>query len=101
MSYIGKNKMLDNDTLDVTFSNYPALLLGQMGVDNNFRGNQVGEKICSFCRGIEQDINDRVACAFLILQTTAHLAKKYYEPCCHFKWKPREEGIVWMYRKLF
>lgn len=101
MSYIGKNKMLDNDALDVTFSNYPAILLGQMGIDLPYRGKEIGEKICSFCRGIGQDINERVACAFLILQTTAELAKKYYEPQCHFKWKAREEGIVWMYRKLF
>lgn len=93
--------MLADDIPDVTFPDYPALLLGQMGVHRNYRGNRIGEKICSFCRGIGQDINDRIACAFLILRTTTQLARDYYEPYCHFKWKPKSDGKVWMYRKLF
>lgn len=102
MSNIGKNKMLDDDALDVKFATYPALLLGQMGIDVGYRGMGIGEKICSFCRGMGQFINERVACAFLILQTTVDLAKNYYEPRCHFKWKQKEgKDRVWMYRKLF
>jgi hypothetical protein len=101
MSSIGKNKVLDDDTFDVTYTSYPALLLGQMGVDSDFTCGIIGEKICSFCRGIGQDLNEKASCAFLILQTSAVLAKKFYDPICHFKWKPKDEGIVWMYRKLF
>jgi hypothetical protein len=101
MSNIGKKDMLREDAIAIHFLDYPALLLGQMGVDRNYRGRQIGEKICSFCRGIAQDINEKAACAFLILRTTTDLARGYYEPYCHFKWKPKEEGKVWMYRKLF
>lgn len=101
MSFIDSSKMLDDDTLNVTFSNYPALLLGQMGLDVDYRWGLIGKKICSFCRGIGQDLNERVACAFLILQTTTTLARKFYEPTCNFKWKPSEKKRVWMYRKLF
>jgi hypothetical protein len=101
MSYIDNSAMLDDDTLDVAFRNYPALLLGQMGLDVDYRCGRIGKKICSFCRGIGQDLDERVACAFLILQTTPTLARKFYEPICNFKWKPSEKKRVWMYRKLF
>lgn len=101
MSSIGRRDVLDNDTLSVPFSDYPALLLGQMGIDINYRGNKIGQRICSFCSGMRQELDKKTACAFLILRTTAQLARGYYEPKCRFRWKPKNEGKVWMYRKLF
>jgi hypothetical protein len=102
MSSIGKDKMLEDDFLDVIYGTYPALLLGQMGLDVNYRSGVIGKKICSYCRGIGQELNEKSACAFLILQTTPTLARKFYEPDCHFKWKANDnKKRVWMYRKLF
>jgi hypothetical protein len=101
MSNIGIKEMMDDDRLEVIFTNYPALLLGQLGVAKQYRGNKIGEIICKFCRGMGQQLDIRAACAFLVLRTTVRLAKEYYEPYCDFKWKPKEDGKVWMYSKLF
>jgi len=48
-----------------------------------------------------QQLKEKAAYAFLILHTTVELAKDYYEPKCRFKWRPKDDGKVWMYRKLF
>ena len=101
MSNIGKKEMLGDDALSVPFRNYPALLLGQIGVDINHRRGGIGQRVCSYCSGLGQVLNEKAACAFLILQTTPDLARNYYEPKCHFKWKPSDKNVVWMYRKLF
>jgi hypothetical protein len=101
MSSIRKKDIELDDKINVTFSDYPALLLGQIGVDKKFRGRGLGQYICKYCSGFGQRLNNDVACAFLILQTTKELAEKYYESKCDFRWKKSNKDIVWMYRKLF
>lgn len=101
MSSIGKKNIELNDKINVTFSDYPALLLGQMGVDKKFRKRGLGQYICKYCSGLGQRLDNDVACAFIILQTTKEIAENYYELRCNFKWKKSNKNIVWMYRKLF
>lgn len=101
MSIIQKKEMQPDDVINTTFQPYPALLLGLLGVEKNYQGRGIGQNICKFCRGIGQELNDKAACAFLILRTTAKLAKLFYEPKCNFKWKPKDEGKAWMYYRLF
>jgi hypothetical protein len=102
MSSIIKKAMENEDLVsNIPFTTYPALLLGQLGVEKKYQGRGLGQYICKFCRGIGQELNQRVACAFLILQTTVELAKSYYEPKCRFKWKHKDEGKTWMYFRLF
>lgn len=101
MSIIQKKEMQPDDVINTTFHPYPALLLGQLGVEKNYQGRGIGQNICQFCRGIGQELNEKAACAFLILRTTARLAKLFYEPKCKFKWKPKDEGKAWMYYRLF
>ena len=80
---------------------YPALLIGKIGIDKGYRGRKMGQYICSFCSGIGQELHRHTGCAFLILRTTASLARRYYAPRFNFKWKAQEKGNVWMYRRLF
>jgi len=102
MSSIGKKDMEFDDKINnKPFHSYPALLLGQIGVDKKYRGQGIGQSICKYCRGLGQQLNENVACAFLILQTTKGLAEQYYESKCDFKWKKSNKERVWMYRKLF
>ena len=101
MSSIGKKEMELDDKINIPFHYYPALLLGQIGVDKKFRGYGIGQSICKYCRGLGQQLNQNVACAFLILQTSKILAEQYYESKCNFKWKKSNKEKVWMYRKLF
>lgn len=102
MSSIGINKLVAEDIVEGVTFRYPALLLGRMGVDRNFRGQNIGQKICSFCRGLAKMVSKRIACAFLILQTNEDILD-YYSNKCHFKYSSKDKyiGLIWMYRRLF
>ena len=102
MSHIKMKDLNSDDQLNqITFTDYPSLLLGQMGVEKNSRGLDIGVYIIKFCRGIGQLINEKIACAFLILRTTNTLAEKYYECYCDLQWIKSNKPKVWMYKKLF
>ncbi len=102
MSQIESQYLNDEDDINkVKFNVYPALLLGQLGIDKDFRGQGLGYYIILYCLGLGQILSEKVGCAFLILRTTRTLAEKYYEPKYNFKWKRNYKQKVWMYRKLF
>ena len=101
MSCIGYSTISTSGDSYVETKLFPALLIGKIGIDKAYRGRKIGQYICSFCSGIGQELNRYAACAFLVLRTTASLARRYYAPKFNFEWTAREEGNVWMYRKLF
>ena len=101
MSCIGYCKLIKNADSYLDTKLYPALLIGKIGIDKGYRGRKIGQYICSFCSGIGQELHRHTGCAFLILRTTASLARRYYAPRFNFKWKAQEKGNVWMYRRLF
>jgi hypothetical protein len=87
---------------DTTTSRYPAVLLGQMGVDKNHRHDGIALAICDFCLGLASEIGERIACRYLMLQTTEELLP-LYQGKAHFVKslkKPSKDGKFWMYRRL-
>ena len=56
---------------------YPAVLLGQMGVDKDFRKKGFGKMICKFCLGLSFVISERVACRYIVLVTNQDKANYY------------------------
>lgn len=84
-----------------TTSRYPAVLLGQMGVDKKYRHRGIALAICDFCAGLASEIGERIACRYLMLQTTEDLLSLYEKAnfIKSFK-KPTKDGRFWMYRRL-
>ncbi|HEX9678941.1 GNAT family N-acetyltransferase, partial [Nitrososphaera sp.] len=102
MSALESNRLEDGDKLENYIPiKYPAVLLGQMGVDKQFRGLGIGRLICNFCVGLAAIISERVACRYITLQTNPDKIK-YYKEKCGFKQSVRAnlEGKLWMYRKV-
>lgn len=102
MGAISVEKLSKEDTVTgYTPKSYPAMLLGNMGVDSKFQKQSVGKAICNFCLGLAQDTNQRVACAVVCLQTDKSRLK-YYEEKCGFKYSKKQdlEKKVWVYRKI-
>jgi hypothetical protein len=58
MSIIQKRDMQPDDVINTTFHPYPALLLGQLGVEKKYQGRGLGQYICKYCRGIGQELNE-------------------------------------------
>lgn len=86
---------------DITTSRYPAVLLGQMGVDKKYRHGGIALAICDFCIGLASEIGERIACRYLILQTTKDLIPLYDKAKFVKSLKePTKDGKFWMYRRL-
>jgi len=83
-----------------TTKKYPATLLGRMGVDKKYRKKGIGKKICKFCVGLVQDISDRIACRYVILETTVDKVTFYKNAEFIKSTKPPRHGKVWMYRRI-
>lgn len=84
------------------FDFYPALMVRQLGIDKDFKGQGLGYYIILFCLGLGQLLSQKVGCTFLIMRTTMKLAEKYYGPKYNFKLEKNcNKKIVWIYHKLF
>ena len=102
---IDNNENENDDCSNISefeFDFYPALLVKQLGIDKDFKGQGLGYYIILYCLGLAQILSQNIGCAFLIMQTTNKLAEKYYGPKYNFKWeKNSNKKKVWIYRKLF
>lgn len=102
MSAISLQHLESNEKLDlVTPLRYPAMLIGQLGVDKKFRGKGIGQHICNFCLGLAQDTGEKIACRYVILQTNPDKTALYNK--MGFTKSPKhidENNKIWMYRKL-
>lgn len=78
---------------------YPAVLLGQLGVDKKYRSKGIGKKIVTFCVGLSQEIGQKIACRYVVLQTSEKKTGLYDE--MKFIQSSKHEGKVWMYRRIF
>jgi hypothetical protein len=80
---------------------YPAVLLGQIGVDKAYREHKLGQEICKFCVGLAATISEQIACRYIVLETDEKMAR-YFNKKCGFKQsvQPNKKRNVWMYRRL-
>jgi len=91
----------DEKVPGTTTRKYPAMLLGRMGVDKNYRNKGIGKTICEFCKGLAIDLSERIGCRYVVLETTNSKVPFYQK--CGFTLSvkpPRKGGIVWMYRRI-
>lgn len=79
---------------------YPAMLLGQVGVDKKHRGKGIGADICNFCMGLAQEVGERIACRYIILQTSIGKTSLYEKMGFSISPKPPVNNKIWMYRKF-
>lgn len=102
MSAINLHHLESTEKIDqATPLRYPAMLIGQLGVDKEFRGKGIGQQICNFCLGLAQEIGDRIACRYVILQTNSDKTALYRKMGFTKSPKlPDENNKIWMYRKL-
>lgn len=83
-----------------TIYSYPAVLLGQLGVDKRHRGQGIGKTVVNFCVGLAQEASERIACRYVVLQTSQNKTALYDKLRFIQSTKPPIEGKVWMYRRV-
>lgn len=79
---------------------YPALLIGQLGVDTRYRGRGIGKEICNFCLGLAQVVGESVSCRYVTLQTNENKTA-LYEHMKFTKSPKMKNKKIWMYRRVF
>jgi len=102
MSAINITKLSENEKVNqATPITYPAVLLGQLGVDKGHRGKGIGQQICTFCIGLAQEVSDKIACRYIILQTNVQKTA-LYEKMGFIKSpkKPDGNNKIWMYMRI-
>ena len=50
---------------DFFYKSYPAVHLGQIGVDKAYRGKKLGREICYYCIGLALTISEQIACRYI------------------------------------
>lgn len=96
MSSIGLDQVPKGRLVKEMSARYPALLIGQMGVDKNYRGRKIGDAICKHCIGLARKVNERVACACITLQTT-EAGASFYQKYFFETTKKLKSGQIAMY----
>ena len=82
---------------------YPALWLGRVAVDNEFRRRNVGKCMLQWSVGLAQSLSEVMGCRFIVLVTKGEHRIKFYREC-GFKICPitlPEPDMKMMYFQLF
>ncbi len=81
---------------------YPAILLGQIGVDKQFRNKGMGHNIIQYITGLSRQIGRKIACRYIVLQTSKDKIKLYKK--IEFKKSPKNpdnKTLLWMYKRSY
>lgn len=101
MNSLKKDSMEEDDKVPkATTKRYPAMYLGQMGIDKKFRGRKLGHWICQYCVGLARQIQPRIACKVILLQTD-DVRSKFYEKEGFKKTREKtQDAKIWMYKRV-
>jgi GNAT superfamily N-acetyltransferase len=80
---------------------YPALLLGNMGVDRKFQRQGIGKWICKYCIGFAIEFSKKIACGYVYLQSNNEKKEFYKKLDFVTSGKEGKNGKIWMYRRIF
>jgi predicted GNAT family N-acyltransferase len=86
--------------IETTIKDYPALMIGRLAVDNNYRGQDVGKSLCLWCASKAKKLSEELGCRLVITMTNGNKSK-FYERC-GFDMVPKFEkkSKKWMYLAL-
>jgi len=79
---------------------YPSVLLGQLGTNRNHRRMGIGKIMVDFCVGLAQEIGERIACRYIVLQTDQNKTSLYESKGFMQSPKAPSDGKIWMYRRI-
>ena len=76
---------------------FPALMIGRLATDNNYRGRHVGENICLWCLSKVKQLSAQVGFKLIIILTNDKKQTFYLN--CGFDMVPKFEKKAkkWMY----
>jgi Acetyltransferase (GNAT) family len=102
MNALGTDSIQEEDRVKkATTNRYPAMLIGQMGVDKNFRCRNIGYWICQYCIGLARKITPKIACKVIILHTNEEKSRFYKEKIGFERTTQGTTGKITMYKRVW
>jgi GNAT superfamily N-acetyltransferase len=84
----------------IHLSFYPCLLVGRLGVSNDYRKSGVGKYMLKWCVGMALDLSDTVGCRYISLETKES-KNAFYSKCNFHKGTVLDsDRYIWMYQKI-
>ncbi|MFA5869913.1 MAG: hypothetical protein WC941_09475 [Candidatus Bathyarchaeia archaeon] len=89
----------DRDDLDWLEGKHPpAVLVGQLGVDNRHRGRYAGVIMCDFVSGLAVDLSEEIGCRYIVLQTSKKNVEYYREKLGFTTMDPNKDTSIMVKR---
>jgi len=79
---------------------HPALLLGRLAVDKEFRSKGIGTSLCKYAVGLATVMSDLVGCRYVALHTTQAKASFYTQDPLNFVVCSQQKGKLLLCRKI-
>lgn len=75
-----KKKLIKHIPPQKHFKSYPAVLIGRLGVNENFKNRGIGSELMNFIKSWFIDQNNKTGCRFIVVDSyNEDSPKKYYE----------------------
>ena len=75
-----KRKLIKRIPQQKHFKSYPAVLIGRLGVNENFKNRGIGSELMNFIKSWFIEQNNKTGCRFIVVDSYNEvLPKKYYE----------------------
>lgn len=83
-----------------TITNHPALLIGRLAVDNDYRDADIGTNLCLWCLHMAKKLSNEVGCRFVVVLTEGKPVCFYQK--CNFEIpeKYKSKKRVFLYQKI-
>lgn len=83
-------KLCPPSSASTTIKYFPALLIGRLGVHNDYRDRNIGQNICLWCLGFAQQVSKKIGCRLIVVLTQGETVNFYKR--CSFSIAPRHEN---------
>ena len=80
MAHIKTQKMHLDDKLKIQIENYPALQIGQIGIEKSFQKKGLGRRIMKWCMSEAIKYSEQIGCRILVLNSLP-TSIGFYERC--------------------
>ena len=92
MADMKTNKMELNQKPPIEIENYPALQIGQLGVDRRFQGNGVGRLLVKWCVNKTIEYSESIGCRLLVLNAIP-TSVDFYKKCNFIELKKQKNRV--------
>ena len=92
MADMKTNKMELNQKLPIKIENYPALQIGQLGVDKQFQRNGVGGLLVKWCVSKAIEYSESIGCRLLVLNAIP-ISVDFYKKCNFIELKKQKNRV--------